>query len=124
MSVPAAVGAISGRSPPLGVCGGSSAPTDRRAVRRHAKALVSPCGGLQPAGRIGECSAISTGERPRADHCRLAARNLALSIAEETFQREVLDGPWQTEPHARQRCVENVEVDADDYPGGDPQNGQ
>jgi hypothetical protein len=37
---------------------------------------------------------------------------------------ELLDSPWRTEPHARQRCVENVEVDADDYPGGDPQNGQ
>jgi hypothetical protein len=37
---------------------------------------------------------------------------------------ELLDGPWQTEPHDRQRCVNHVEVDADDYPGGDPQNGQ
>lgn len=31
--------------------------------------------------------------------------------------------PWRTEPYARQRCVENIEVDADDYPCGDPQNG-
>ncbi len=37
---------------------------------------------------------------------------------------EWLDGPWRTEPHARQRCGENIEVDAEDYPGGDPQNGQ
>jgi hypothetical protein len=37
---------------------------------------------------------------------------------------ELLDNPWQTEPHARQRCVENIEVDAEDYLGGDPQNGQ
>lgn len=37
---------------------------------------------------------------------------------------EVLAAPWHTEPHARQRCVEHVELDADDYPGGDPQNGQ
>jgi hypothetical protein len=37
---------------------------------------------------------------------------------------ELLDSPWRTEPHARQRCVGNVEIDADDYPGGDPQNGQ
>ena len=36
---------------------------------------------------------------------------------------EVLDGPWHTEPHAPQRCVEHIELDADDYPGGDPQNG-
>ncbi len=37
---------------------------------------------------------------------------------------EVLDGPWRTEPHAPQRCVEHIELDADDYPGDDPQNGQ
>jgi len=40
------------------------------------------------------------------------------------FKVELLDSPWQTEPHAPQRCVENIEVDAEDYPGGDPQNGQ
>jgi len=33
-------------------------------------------------------------------------------------------GPWRTEPHAPQRCVGQVEVDADDHPGGDPQKGQ
>jgi hypothetical protein len=37
---------------------------------------------------------------------------------------EWLDAPWRTEPHAPQRCVWHVEVDADDYPGGDPQKGQ
>jgi len=37
---------------------------------------------------------------------------------------EVLDGPWRTEAHAAQRCVEHVQVDAEDYPDGDPQNGQ
>ena len=37
---------------------------------------------------------------------------------------ESVAGPWRTEPHAPQRCVEHIEVDADDYPGGDPQNGQ
>ena len=37
---------------------------------------------------------------------------------------EVLDDPWQTESHARQRCVENIEVDAEDHPDLDPQNGQ
>jgi hypothetical protein len=37
---------------------------------------------------------------------------------------ECVTGPWRNEPHAPQRCVEHVEVDADDYPGGDPQNGQ
>lgn len=36
---------------------------------------------------------------------------------------ELSDGPWRTEPHAPQRCVKHIEVDADDYPGGDPQNG-
>ena len=37
---------------------------------------------------------------------------------------ELLNSPWRSEPHAPQRCVENIEVDADDYAGGDPQNGQ
>ena len=37
---------------------------------------------------------------------------------------ELLDGDWRTEPHARQRCVEHVEIDAEDHPEGDPQNGQ
>jgi hypothetical protein len=37
---------------------------------------------------------------------------------------EILEAPWHTEAHAPQRCVEHVELDADDYPGGDPQNGQ
>jgi len=37
---------------------------------------------------------------------------------------ERIEGPWRTEPHALQRCVENIEVNADNYPGGDPQNGQ
>ena len=37
---------------------------------------------------------------------------------------ELLDDPWRTEPHARQRCVEHVEFDAEHQPGGEPQNGQ
>jgi hypothetical protein len=37
---------------------------------------------------------------------------------------ELLNSPWQTDPHAPQRCVEHVEVYTDDYRGGDPQNGQ
>jgi hypothetical protein len=37
---------------------------------------------------------------------------------------EWLDGPWRTEAHAPQRCVEHIQVDAEDYPDGDPQNGQ
>jgi hypothetical protein len=37
---------------------------------------------------------------------------------------ELLDGRWRTAPHAPQRCVEHIEVDADDYRGGDPQYGQ
>ena len=37
---------------------------------------------------------------------------------------ELLDAPWQSEPHTRQCCVEGIEIDAEDYPGDDPQNGQ
>lgn len=37
---------------------------------------------------------------------------------------EMLAGPWQTEPHARQRCVKYVEVEAGDHPDCEPQKGQ
>jgi hypothetical protein len=37
---------------------------------------------------------------------------------------EVLDDPWQTEPHAPQRCVKHIEVDADAHRDDEPQNGQ
>ena len=37
---------------------------------------------------------------------------------------ELLDGDWRTEPHAPQHCVEHVELDAEDHPDRDPQNGQ
>jgi hypothetical protein len=37
---------------------------------------------------------------------------------------QLLDSLWQTAPHARQRCVEHIEIDAEDYLGGDPQYGQ
>jgi hypothetical protein len=36
----------------------------------------------------------------------------------------LLDGDWRTEPHAPQHCVEHVEIDAEDHPDPDPQNGQ
>jgi hypothetical protein len=94
------------------------------AARWHAKAPASSRVGLQPARVSLECSVISTGKNQRADHCRLAVRRLPLPVAEEALQRGTVGQPWRTEPHAPQRCVEHVEVDADDYPGGDPQNGQ
>lgn len=37
---------------------------------------------------------------------------------------ELLEGSWRTEPHAPQRCVEHIEIDAEDHPGRNPQNGQ
>jgi hypothetical protein len=43
---------------------------------------------------------------------------------ERSFPVKFRDGPWQSEPHARQCCVENIEIDAAGYPGGDPQDGQ
>lgn len=46
-------------------------------------------------------------------------------LALEKFSSvELLDAPWQTAPHALQRCVENIEWDTDDHRGGDPQHGQ
>ena len=66
--------AIRGRDLPLGVWGGRSASADRRALRRQAKAPVSPCAGLQPAGRVASVSVIVAEEKPRANHCRLGVR--------------------------------------------------
>jgi hypothetical protein len=39
---------------------------------------------------------------------------------------ELLDGMWQTAPnHSRPTsCIVDADVDAEDYPGGDPQQGQ
>ncbi len=73
-----------------------------------------------------ECSAINqyggeTKRGPLPAEGKGIWRCLSLK---ELSRVELLDSPWQTEPHARQRCVDHVEVDADDYPGGDPQNGQ
>jgi hypothetical protein len=54
-----------------------------------------------------------------------ASRGIWRCIALEKLRNvELLDAPWETEPHARQRCVRHVEVDADDHPDRDPQNGQ
>jgi hypothetical protein len=37
---------------------------------------------------------------------------------------ELLEGSWRTEPHAPQRCVEQIEMNAEDHPDRNPQNGQ
>jgi len=40
-------------------------------------------------------------------------------------QVELQDGDWRTDSHAsRQSCVEQIDVDTDAQPGGEPQNGQ
>jgi len=40
-------------------------------------------------------------------------------------QVELQDGDWRTDSHAsRQSCVEQIDIDADAQPGGEPQNGQ
>lgn len=54
----------------------------------------------------------------------VGAGNWRCLALEKVSNVELLNTPWQTESHAPQRCVENIEVDADDHPGGDPQNGQ
>ena len=77
----------------------------------------------QPGEYLVFCSQFGgeTKSGPRPDSGKGIWRCLSLKKLSEV---KWLDDAWQTEPHARQRCVENVEVDADDYPGGDPQNGQ
>ena len=40
-------------------------------------------------------------------------------------QVELQDGDWRTDSHSRrQSCVEQIDIDADAQPGGEPQNGQ
>ncbi len=72
----------------------------------------------------GGCSAFNMGEKPRTDHCRPTVLVSGDAWRWKLSFVEVLEAPWHTEPHAPQRCVGHVELDADDYPGGDPQNGQ
>jgi len=57
-------------------------------------------------------------------HPEVGAGNWRCLALEKISSVEVLDAPWQTEPHAPQRCVENIEVDADHPPGDAPQRGQ
>jgi hypothetical protein len=57
-------------------------------------------------------------------HPKVGAGNWRCLALEKISSVEVLDAPWQTEPHAPQRCVEHIEVDAEDHPGDEPQNGQ
>jgi hypothetical protein len=74
---------------------------------------------------IGECSVISTGGETKSGPLPSGDAGIwrCLSVI-KLSSVEWLDGPWRTEPHAPQRCIGHVEVDADDYPGGDPQKGQ
>ena len=54
-----------------------------------------------------------------------AARGIWRCIALTKLRSvEMLDDPWQTEPHAPQRCVKHIEVEADGYRDDEPQNGQ
>ena len=93
-------------SPPCACgCGGGSTPAH--------------CGGLQPARRVASVGETQSGPLPSSGEGIWRCLSLI-----QLSSVEVIDGPWRTEPHAPQRCVENIEVDADDYPGGDPQNGQ
>ena len=92
-------------------------PSDRRAVRRQAQALVSHVVGFNQLGeRLVFCYQFGgeTNSGPRPESGKGIWRCLSLK---KLTQVRLLDDPWQTEPHARQRCVEHVEVDADDYPG-------
>jgi hypothetical protein len=73
----------------------------------------------------GVCSVISTGGGTKSEPLPSgdAAIWRCLSLIELSGV-ELIESPWRTAPHAAQRCVENIEVDADEYAGGDPQNGQ
>ena len=85
---------------------------------------MSPCAGLQPARRVARVL-LSVRGRNKDGPLPAGVENIWRCLALNKLSSvECLDGPWRTAPHAPQRCVEHIEVDADDYPGGDPQNGQ
>lgn len=107
------------------VCGDSSTPAGGSPVRWHAKAFVPACAGLQPAGRMAGVLLSVRGREQERTAAGWRTRSVAVSIVEETLQRGVIGRRLAQRPHASQRCVENVEIDVEDYPpGGDPQNGQ
>ena len=55
-----------------------------------------------------------------------AAQNWRCLAVEKLFDVALLEDAWRTAPnHTRpQTCIVRVDVDADDYPERDPQNGQ
>lgn len=55
-----------------------------------------------------------------------APDNWRCLAVENLLEVAVLEGAWRTAPnHTRpQTCIARVDVDADDYPERDPQNGQ
>jgi hypothetical protein len=79
----------------------------------------------RPGQASGECSAISTGEKQWGGPLPTSGTGIWRCLSLKKLSNvEWLDGPWRTEPHAPQHCVEHIQVDADDYPGGESQNGQ
>jgi hypothetical protein len=55
-----------------------------------------------------------------------SAENWRCIALDKLSEVELLDGRWQTAPnHSRPAfCILDADVDAEDYPGGDPQQGQ
>jgi hypothetical protein len=54
-----------------------------------------------------------------------SAENWRCIALDKLFEVELLDGTWRTAPnHSRPAsCIVDADVDAEDYPGGDPQQG-
>ena len=105
---------------------GGSASADRWAGRRHARDVVSACARLRPARRAsGGRSVIGTAEKAGADRPGMTAGPSDGGARRRGSPAwSCLGGPHQTEPGVRLSCGWNIEVDAGDYPGGAPQNGQ
>ena len=105
---------------------GGSASADYWAGRRHARDVGSACVRLQPARRAsGGHSLIGTAEKAGADRPGMTAGESDGGARRRGSPAwSCLDGPHQTEPGVRLSCGWNIEVDAGDYPGDDPQNGQ
>ena len=78
--------------------------------RIHAAFFVTSTGGDSVSG-------LDAGEASSNWRCLAVGKLSAV---------ELIDGRWHTAPnHSHpQSCIVRVEMDVEDYPGGDPQNGQ
>jgi hypothetical protein len=87
--------------------------------------LSAPAGTEQGGTVPGSVLSIRREERERSRAAGISGQ-LALHCSGKAEWIELLDGPWRTAPnHSRPAsCIVDPDIDADDYPERDPQQGQ